>query len=278
MPERGPSSSGAERCGSPAKLDPAANYRRSRVPTVLGDLPPYPGTVTQADSFSELLAEWEQFTESRRTDGHLRVVLDGASDVFDARSVDGLGTMIEATLEGPADLDRFTLDGLNDYVWVEVDFGTEDREPTYVRFEVTSWNHDTVAIEFEDGSTRVDSIWRPPPDQEVPFDTGVQLLQPITVVELRGIESILGVLERAIERSELSEFEERRILAMAEVIREARLEAEPGTTLRWKLIGAVRCSLRYVYKEAPKDFLAWWKVTDLLSEINWTDLAQQFPG
>jgi hypothetical protein len=239
---------------------------------------PYHWIVTTAESLADLLADWERFTEDRHTDGHLRVVLDGGSDLFDAYSIEALGAMIEATLEHSAGLDRFTLDGSSNYAWVEVDYGTETRRPIAVKFEVTEWNHDTVEIEFEDGSTRVNPIWRPPPDEEGPLDTGVRLLQPITVVELRGIESILGVLERAIERSELSEFEERRIVAMADVIRQARLEAEPEVTLRWKVIGAVRSSLRYIYKEGPKDFLAWWKVAELLSEINWMELAQQFPG
>lgn len=130
----------------------------------------------------------------------------------------------------------------------------------------------TVDLRFPDGSS--DRYGRPGLPASGGVDMGPLLLEPITVHEIRGVERLLGELERAIERGSLSDFNERRIVAMADVIREAQIEAEPDDTPRWRVIGAVRNGLRYALKDLPRDGLALVKFVEILDDMGWTDAAR----
>ena len=109
------------------------------------------------------------------------------------------------------------------------------------------------------------------------LDAGLSLLEPISVEEIAGIEPILDELWRAIYHEELTEAQQAQIRAMAELLKAQQIEMVPGQSERWKLVGPLRLFLRYLVKEAPKDALAWWKLVELLTKINWSTLAGMLP-
>ena len=113
---------------------------------------------------------------------------------------------------------------------------------------------------------------------ESAWDAGLSLLQPISVEEIAGTEPILEELWRAIHHEELTEAQQAQIRAMAELLKAQHMEMVPGQTARWKLVGPMRLFLRYLAKEAPRDALAWWKLVELLTKINWSTLAGMLPG
>ena len=113
---------------------------------------------------------------------------------------------------------------------------------------------------------------------EGPWDAGLALLEPISVEEIAGTEPILEELWRAVHHEELTEDQRAQISAMAELLRAQQMEMVPGQTARWKLVGPMRLFLRYLVKEAPRDALAWWKLVELLTKINWSTLAGMLPG
>ena len=109
-------------------------------------------------------------------------------------------------------------------------------------------------------------------------DAGLSLLEPISVEEIAGTEPILEELWRAIDHEELTVAQQAQIRAMAELLKAQQVEMIPGQTERWKLVGPMRLFLRYLVKEAPTDALAWWKLAELLTKINWSTLAGMLPG
>ena len=112
---------------------------------------------------------------------------------------------------------------------------------------------------------------------EEPTDSGASLLDPISSREVATIEPLLGELWSAMDQNSLSEIHQAQILAMAELIKAAQLETVPGETQRWKLVGTVRAALRYLAKEVPRDALAWWKLVELLNDVDWTTIASELP-
>ena len=125
-----------------------------------------------------------------------------------------------------------------------------------------------VSVEQQFGNSRsVDPIQDEPP----PVDFGIALLEPITPTEYGLVERLLAVLWHEAENGNLTDAQERQILAIAAMIEAQHRDAEPGQTPRWKMIGALGSGLRYLMKELPKDALAWWKIHDLVAEAGWTD-------
>jgi hypothetical protein len=107
------------------------------------------------------------------------------------------------------------------------------------------------------------------------LDTGRSLLEPVSRKEIAGLESILAELWRAIDRDELNDIHRAQVLAMADLLKAQQLDATPGTTERWRVVGPVRAILKYLLKEVPKDALAWWKLIELLGKIHWSALAHE---
>ena len=115
------------------------------------------------------------------------------------------------------------------------------------------------------------------PSREGVRDSGLSLLEPISVEEIAGIEPILEELWQAVHCKELTEAQQVQIHVMAELLKAQQMEMIPGQTERWKLVGPLRSILRYLLKEAPRDALAWWKFIELLNKINWSTLANMIP-
>lgn len=105
-------------------------------------------------------------------------------------------------------------------------------------------------------------------------DEGLALLEPITKAEHVAVERILSVLGEAALVRGLSEWQESQILLIADLIRAARNDAVPEETQRWRLIGLVLRGLRYLAREGPKDALAWWKLAEILGEIDWHNVVK----
>lgn len=114
-------------------------------------------------------------------------------------------------------------------------------------------------------------------DRIEPLDDGPRLLEPITAVELAGLEPVLAQLWLAIDNQALTAAQQHQIMAMAELLKAQQLAAQPGQTERWKLVGPLRAVLTYLAKEAPRDALAWWKLAELLHQIDWSTLAGELP-
>ena len=110
------------------------------------------------------------------------------------------------------------------------------------------------------------------------MDAGVALLKPIGKKELATVEPILAQLWRALDAEWLTEPQQAQILAMAKLLEGQALDAIPGETERWKIVGPLRAILKYLAKELPRDALAWWKLIELLQQIEWVALASELPG
>jgi len=122
-----------------------------------------------------------------------------------------------------------------------------------------------IAVDSFGNSGHVDPI-RDDPD---PVDVGVALLQPISEREYGQVERLLQHLWDAAANEALTASQEQQILAIAKLIEDQQRDTIPGETERWKLVGVVRGGLSYLAREAPKDILAWWKIGELLAEIDW---------
>ena len=104
------------------------------------------------------------------------------------------------------------------------------------------------------------------------------VLEPISAEEIAGIEPIFAELWRAIDHDELTEAQRAQIQAMAKLLEAQWREMVPGQTARWRLIGPMRSIFRYLIKEVPRDALAWWKLSEILTKINWSTLADTLPA
>ena len=109
------------------------------------------------------------------------------------------------------------------------------------------------------------------------LDSGLALLQPMTLREYAGIEPILRELWRAAANDELSEDQRLQISALARMLEDERTAIEPTKTERWRFIGALKSTLRYLARGFPRDALAWWKIGELLIDIDWSTLANELP-
>ncbi|MCY3661621.1 MAG: hypothetical protein OXH28_02200 [bacterium] len=109
-------------------------------------------------------------------------------------------------------------------------------------------------------------------------DSNAFLFEPISAEEIAGIEPIFAELWRAIDNDELTEAQRAQIQAMAKLLEAQWREMVPGQSARWKLIGPMRSIFRYLIKEVPRDALAWWKLSELLTKINWSTLADTLPA
>ena len=109
------------------------------------------------------------------------------------------------------------------------------------------------------------------------LDSGDALLQPITLREFAGIEPILHELWRAAANDELDEAQRLQISALARMLEHERSAIEPTKTERWRFIGALKATLRYLARELPMSVLAWWKIAELLVDIEWSTLASELP-
>lgn len=65
---------------------------------------------------------------------------------------------------------------------------------------------------------------------------------------------------------------------MADMIREANNETEPGETERWTLVGPVQGALRFLLRDLPVGVVAWGKMAEVLRSIDWHALARSLPG
>ena len=110
------------------------------------------------------------------------------------------------------------------------------------------------------------------------LDSGNALLQPITHREFAGIEPILKELWQAAANDELDEAQRLQISALARMLERERSALEPTKTERWRFIGALKSTLRYLASEFPKNALAWWKIAELLVDIEWSTLASELPN
>ena len=110
------------------------------------------------------------------------------------------------------------------------------------------------------------------------LDSGYALLQPITLREYAGIEPILRELWQAAANDELDEEQRFQISALARMLEHERAAIEPTKTERWRFIGALKSTLRYLAREFPMSALAWWKIAELLLDIDWSTLANELPN
>lgn len=156
-------------------------------------------------------------------------------------------------------------------------FGTEDESDGW-DFDAAlqlDRNHREVLLVTSTGGPSAVPIGPAPSITSGALDEGRNLLLPISVRELEGLEPILAILWNALEQKGLSTVHERQIMAMAELIAEVRQSAEPNESERWTLVGVIRGALKYLLREVPKDVLAWWKLIDLLRAIDWTNVTIQ---
>ena len=109
------------------------------------------------------------------------------------------------------------------------------------------------------------------------LDSGYALLQPITLREFAGIEPILKELWRAAASDELDDEQCFQISALALMLEHERSAIEPTKTERWRFIGALRSTLRYLAHGFPMSVMAWWKIAELLLDIDWSTLANEVP-
>ena len=110
------------------------------------------------------------------------------------------------------------------------------------------------------------------------LDSGYALLQPITHREFAGIEPILKELWQAAANDKLDEAQHLQISALARMLEHERSAIEPTKTERWRFIGALKSTLRYLARELPMNALAWWKLAELLVDIEWSTLASELPN
>lgn len=130
-----------------------------------------------------------------------------------------------------------------------------------------------VHLRFEDGTEAV--LGRddePAPKDARVLDRGAALLEPVTLSEYQGIETIIGELFAAAGTGGLSDADERRILQLADLIRWQHRETTPGVTQRWQLVGTVRSVVLKLAAEVPIA-LAANEIALKLHEVGWHDLA-----
>ena len=151
------------------------------------------------------------------------------------------------------------------------------------------FNEDSLAIKSQ-GQTQVFAIGdvdgaavyaadmvKPPSDQDqqdhnsvaVALDTGSALLEPITLKEFRGTESILSELWQAIDNDELSETQQHQIIAMAQLLESGRDATTPNGTERWILVALFRSVFTYLLEHFPQIASLWVKLEEILNEIGW---------
>ena len=111
-----------------------------------------------------------------------------------------------------------------------------------------------------------------------PADSHSRLLEPITGLERDALERILSILGEARSNEKLTRWQEDQIILMADLIRAARDDAVPEETERWKVIGVVGGALHYLARELPEDVVKWGAAAVVLTNIDWTNLAQALPG
>lgn len=145
--------------------------------------------------------------------------------------------------------------------------------------EVIEYDQRGVLVAFEDRENVLDIPVEAPiaaePSQPLVLDFGGQLLLPLTFEEYAGTEKILALLQQAIENEELSELDVRRLQTMVDYLSEARRDTEPGKTERWKLVGSVRSTLKYLHADFPVRLVAWDKAIEILQGIGWRQLAAE---
>lgn len=111
-----------------------------------------------------------------------------------------------------------------------------------------------------------------------PLDTGSALLEPITRREYEGVEAVLSTLWEAVASGDLSDGHRAQIQALAEVIASEHRDTEPGHTPRWRLVGVVRSTIRYLAKaDLPRNALAWKALLDVLVKVDWPNVAALVP-
>jgi hypothetical protein len=139
--------------------------------------------------------------------------------------------------------------------------------------------------EIEDRLHHLGSLRQDPEDEpdllgeEPPvlrLDVGVHLLQPVTVLELRGVEAALTIIERAIDQVALTTSQEHRVRALLSALEAQRREASPGKTPRWKILGAAGTVLMAVAVELPQGIAAWPEAARILRDIGWPSIAELF--
>lgn len=228
--------------------------------------------MSRSEDFMDVVREWSEFIDANALDGHLRVVEVGGSEVGDAYSFEDLGAVVDWVLRRSGYTPE-SVDNAID-VHIEVDYGAE-RAPQLATASVVDWSNGRLTLDWRDESITSLSF---PAFPDGPLDQGAALLEPITAVELAGIERVLSVLEQQVRDGDLDQFIERRVLAIADIIRAERVAATPEVTERWVLVGPVRAALRYVLRDLPRDGLALVKFAEILAAINWHQLASSLPG
>ena len=159
------------------------------------------------------------------------------------------------------------------------------------------YNEDSLAIRSQ-GQTQefaiadVDSaavyaadMVKPPSDQgrqehdsgPVALDTGPALLEPMTLKEFHGTESILSELWQAIDNDELSGTQQHQVIAMAELLDSQRRSTAPNSTERWILIALFRALFTYLLEHFPQVVSLWEKLVEILHEIGWMVTAGLLP-
>lgn len=232
-------------------------------------------TVDDADEFHAYVARrWDVYDPDDLLDGQLPMVRFRQREInrlqaYVVESAEDVGAALDHFLSGDSaergsfarELEVQVLDGPWMPAAVERDL---DESPQRLRFSDGS----DLDVSFLGNSGSV----RPIRDDTEPVDIGVALLEPITDREYGQIERVLQVLWDAAATESLTAAQEAQILAIARLIEDQHRDTTPGRTERWKLVGPLRAGLRYLSKELPKDALAWWKLTELLIEIDWSNV------
>lgn len=198
-----------------------------------------------------------------------RTVREYASEWALVHTTHGVEEWLMVGLDDPDDVARWVSAGL-DFPLVVEHYMAEGIEPVRAAELFDSGDLDNR----DDIEEELAEVLRDRPARDI----GVALLAPLSTPEFASIETILSELWKALDQDGLSEVHQAQIVAMAELIKIAQLEAVPGETPRWKVVGTVRAALRYLAKDVPKDALAWWKLIELLEQIDWTTIAGELPG
>lgn len=131
------------------------------------------------------------------------------------------------------------------------------------------------SLTFEDGSVLEFPAKDGEAEADLPevLDRGELLLDPITDLEFRGVEAIIGELFRAAGLDALTSDQEDRVLKLAQLILWQRNQIEPGRTPRWTMIGVTRSVLLRLAVDVPLAVTGN-AVYDLCLGIGWRDLAE----
>jgi alkylated DNA nucleotide flippase Atl1 len=173
-----------------------------------------------------------QFEQAlHRSRSPLRVYVEGKEVLV--RNLGQFATYIDTHELTDSRFDVSTLDG--DVLEGVIDDVTEETGVPWWR------------LVFDDGSI-LDAFL---PDEDEALDSGLSLLEPVTVAEIGGIEILLDQLWTAASRKDLSAEQERRVLELAHLILWQRNAATPGSTPRWKLVGVVRSAMVRLAVDVP---------------------------